>query len=123
MARSNRRPACITAAALLLACTQAFAINEMFAKDAPITRMTAEDFEIAGAALRNALDKGRDGESFEWKNAGTAASGTITLVDSFERKGMKCRGASFVITARGETSKTGWNLCRTAGGWKVAEGR
>ena len=123
MDRFNRGPACVAAVALVLACTQAFAINEMFAKDAPITRMTAEDFEIAGAVLRNALDKGRDGESFEWKNSGTAASGTITLVDSFERNGMKCRGASFVITARGETSKTGWNLCRTAGGWKVAEGR
>jgi surface antigen len=123
MHRSIRRSACIAAAALVLACTPAFAINDMFAKDAPITRMTAEDFEIAGAVLRNALDRGRDGESFEWKNAATAASGTITVVDSFERQGMKCRGASFVISARGETSKTGWNLCRTADGWKVAEGR
>ena len=85
--------------------------------------MTAEDFEVAGAVMRTALDTGRDGESFEWKNAATAASGTITLVDSFERQGMKCRGAAFVITARGMTSKTGWNLCKTADGWKVAEGR
>src|SRR3954464_10534731 len=108
MDRFNTGPARVAAAAILLACTQAFGINDMFAKDAPIAHMTAEDFEIAGAALRGALDAGRDGESFAWKNAATAASGTITLVDSFERQGMKCRGAAFVITARGETSKTGW---------------
>ena len=83
MDRSICPAACIQAAVLLFACTQAFAINEMFAKDAPIARMTAEDFEVAGAVLRRALDQGRDGE----------------------------------------TSKTGWNLCRTADGWKVAEGR
>ena len=117
----GRTPA--AAVALLFACTSAFALNEMFAKDAPITRMTAEDFEIAGAALRGALDGGRDGESFDWKNPGTAASGTIKLVDSFERQGMKCRGVSFVLTAGGVTSRTGWNLCKTADGWKVAEGR
>ena len=123
MDRSIRGPARVAAAVLFLSCMPAFAINEMFAKDAPISRMTAEDFEIAGAVLRDALDKGSDGQSFEWKNAATSAQGTITLVSSFERKGMKCRGASFVITARGQTSKTGWNLCRTAEGWKVAEGR
>ena len=106
-----------------LAATPALAINDMFAKDAPITRMTEDDFRIAGEVMRKALDEGQDGQSFPWQNPSTSASGTVTALATFEKQGMKCRGAAFTITTRGETSRSQWNLCRTPGGWKVAEGR
>lgn len=124
MHRSTKRAA-IGAGVLAFAaaCLPAFAINEMFAKDAPIARMTAEDLDIWTAALRDALDRGRDGETFEWKNPATSASGTIRLLTSFDRQGMRCRGAAFTISARGESSNTAWNLCRAPEGWKFAEGR
>ena len=109
--------------AAAMASPAAFAINEMFAKDAPITRMTQEDFEIAGAVMRKALDEGEDGHAYPWNNRATAASGTVTPLAAFTRQGMRCRGAAFAITTRGETSRSQWNLCRTAEGWKVAEGR
>jgi surface antigen len=101
----------------------ALAINEMFAKDAPIARMTAEDFEIAGAVMRKALDEGQDGHAYPWTNPATSASGTVTPLASFTRQGLHCRGAAFTITTRGETSRSAWNLCRMPDGWKVAEGR
>ena len=113
-----------TAGALLaLAAADARAINEMFAKDAPLARMTAEDLRLAREALQRALDQGRDGEEFQWQNPGTSASGTVTPLSTFEKQGLKCRGLAFSLTARGETSRTGWNVCRTPDGWKVAEGR
>lgn len=119
----QRAPFRTAVAALALAAAPAFAINEMFAKDAPIARMTAQDLEIWSGAIRDALDRGHDGDSFNWSNPATKASGTIRVVASFERQGMSCRGAEFTNTARGETSRTAWNLCRTPQGWKFAEGR
>ncbi len=109
--------------ALALAATPAFAINEMFAKDAPIARMTAEDLRIWSDAIRDALDRRHDGDAFTWSNPATKAAGTIRVVASFERSGMTCRGAEFTNTAGGETSRTAWNLCKTPQGWKFAEGR
>jgi len=118
----KRRFACMSIAACSIGMPAA-AINDMFAKDAPITRMTEDDFKVAGDVMRNALDRGQDGQTFRWENASTSASGTITVVDTFEKKGMTCRGTAFTITTRGETSRSTWNVCRTPEGWKVSEGR
>jgi len=118
------RPAILlSVATAALAPAAALAINDMFARDAPVARMTKEDFEVAGAVMRKALDQGRDGEIFEWDNPASSASGTVTPLARFSRQGMQCRGAAFSITAGGKTSSSRWNLCRTADGWKVAEGR
>jgi len=121
--RSTGAAALAAAVAAAFAAPAAFAINEMFARDAPITRMTQEDFDIAGAVMRKALDEGEQGHAYPWSNPATSASGTVTPLASFTREGMRCRGAAFSITTRGETSRSEWNLCRTPQGWKVAEGR
>ncbi|HTS84312.1 MAG TPA: RT0821/Lpp0805 family surface protein [Usitatibacter sp.] len=114
----------LAAAALCLAAASpASAINEMFAKDAPVSRMTAEDFRIAGEAMRKALDEGRDGQTYEWKNPATNASGTITPLARFEKNGMQCRGAAFASDVKGAKGRSQWNLCKSAQGWKVLEGR
>ena len=111
------------ALAALLACAPVHAINEMFAKDAPISRMTKEDLDIAGAVMRKALDEGKDGQLFEWNNPKTSASGTVTALKAFDKQGMHCRGAAFSTSAGGKSSRSEWNLCKTPEGWKVLEGR
>ena len=119
----RRKLLVIPALVLASASGPAAAINEMFAKDAPIAHMTDEDFRVAGAVLREALDTGEDGRVYEWKNATTSASGTITALAAFQRDGMRCRGVKFTINAGGRSSATAWNVCKTPDGWKVAEGR
>lgn len=114
----------LIAAALWSAALPVRAINEgLFARDAPITRMTQEDFRIAGEVIRKALDEGQPGHPYEWKNPATGASGSITPGAAFERGGMPCRAARFTIAAGGKSNASAWNLCRTPEGWKVAEGR
>ncbi len=122
MKRPALRLAAIAAALFGLA-LPAHAINEMFAKDAPVSKMTPEDFKMAGDVLRKALDEGKDGEAYEWKNPGTSAHGTITPLAAFEKNGMHCRGASFSSEVKGTAGKSAWNLCKTKDGWKVLEGR
>jgi surface antigen len=112
------------AAALLIGvAVPAFAINEMFAKDTAVSRMTQEDFDVAGKVMRKALDEGKDGQAYAWENAKTKASGTITPGAGFERNGMKCRGAAFTTNAGGKEGSSRWNLCRTPEGWKVLDGK
>jgi surface antigen len=123
MVASLWRPALI-AAAVTAAVLPVHAINEgLFARDAPISRMTADDFRIAGDVIRTALDEGQVGRTYEWKNPSTGASGSIAPGERFERGGMPCRAARFVIAAGGKSSTSAWNLCKTSDGWKVAEGR
>ncbi len=114
---------CAVAALLIAAAGPALAINEMFAKDAPVAKMTQEDFDVASAVMRKALDEGKDGQAYEWKNPKTSAAGTITPQAAFEKNGMKCRGAAFTTTAGGKEGSSRWNLCKTPGGWKVLDGK
>ena len=97
--------------------------NELFDRNAPVAKMTEEDFRIAGAVIREALDKGDNGRSFEWKNPATGASGTVTPGAAFERQGSKCRSAEFTTKAGGESNRSAWSLCTVDGRWKAAEGR
>ena len=120
---ASRRAALAAGCLLALACMPASAINEMFARDAPITRMTDDDFRVAGSVVRQALDEGKDGQAYEWKNPKTSAAGIVTPTATFEKQGMRCRGAKFTITAGGVSAQSAWNLCKTPEGWKVAEGR
>jgi len=120
---ASRRAAGAAAALLALACGPALAINEMFAKDAPIARMKQADLDILTSVTRKALDEGKDGQAFDWKNSSTSASGTVTPLATFEKQGMHCRGAAFILSAGGVTARSQWNLCKTPQGWKVLEGR
>ncbi len=123
MKRPALRLAIAAATLLALSSVPAHAINEMFAKDAPVSKMTADDFKIANDVFRKALDEGKDGQPYEWKNPATKASGTITPLASFEKNGMQCRGADFTSSAQGKKGRSSWNLCKTKDGWKVLDGR
>jgi surface antigen len=101
----------------------AWAVNTMWAKDAPIAQLSGDDLKIALATMNKALDDGRDGEVRSWSNGATKASGTVTPGAPFERQGMRCRSARLTIDANGHASSSDWNLCRTPDGWKFAEGR
>ncbi len=108
---------------LLFAAGPVSAINEMFAKDTAVSKMSQEDFDAAAKVMRMALDEGKDGQVYEWSNAKTSAKGTITPLAGFEKNGMKCRGAAFTTTAGGKEGSSRWNLCKTSSGWKVLDGK
>ena len=110
--------------ALLVLCfaLPAFAFNELWAKHAPITKMTDEDMKIAGAAIRKALDEGAEGQAYPWSNPATKASGTVTPVKSLVIGGRQCRKVDFETRAGDRSNRSSWNICKTKDGWKVASG-
>jgi surface antigen len=108
---------------LALGCDRAYAINELWAKDAPVSKMTAQDFQIAEPVITKALDTGKEGQVFDWKNPDTSASGSITPLAEFKKDGMRCRSADFTINAGGKAGHSKWDLCKTSGRWKFLQGR
>ena len=104
---------------LLLACAVlapavASAFNFRFLRDTVLQQLTPEDIEIGTRATGVALDSG---ESGEWSNPGTGASGTIRIlatVDVDDRKG--CRRTRLGVTAGGRTGGGTYLLCRIPSG-------
>lgn len=99
------------------------AANGYWLKDAPVGRMTKQDFDIANPVIHRALDEGRDGQVYEWKNPATGASGSITLRSApMARNDTTCRRAQFMVSAGGLENVSTWTLCKLPDGWKAVDG-
>ena len=90
-------------------------------RNSPVAAFTDEDFDVLRAATRDAMEEGKEGQTFGWYNEVTGASGAITLREDSELDGMRCRRAKFYNSADGVTGTSIHRLCRTAdGSWRVA---
>ncbi|HEY2019961.1 RT0821/Lpp0805 family surface protein [Paraburkholderia sp.] len=100
------------------------AANLNFLKDTPITYMRDADRKALNAAGQNALETGKDGETFRWSNAGTGnpvvIGGTVTPHDTTKQADRTCRRATLVATAKGQTQSWTPTVCKTGDGpWKI----
>lgn len=99
-----------------------FAQSGYWLKDAPVSRMTKQDFEIANPVIRQALDEGKNGQSYKWDNPATKASGSVTpKSEPFARDDKTCRRAEFMISAGGRKNVSSWTLCKMPEGWKAVD--
>lgn len=86
---------------------------------------TSEDFRMQNNAARRLIGhtNPHDGASEKWQNPRSGASGTITILNSFERNGMTCRNVDFSATNRTrqgpQSIKVNW--CLTPNGWKIVQ--
>jgi surface antigen len=109
------------ATALFLAAGPVAAQTLMFMRDTPYTHFTKEDHALFDAAMKEALDTSADGASSSWSNPATRASGEFKPVESFERKGLKCRKLYIANKARGRSASAEYNFCKQASGkWAIA---
>ena len=99
----------------------ALASNLDFMKDTPYTHFTDEDHKIFNQTLNDTLNKGADGESREWSNPKSKASGEVKELKTFERKGMPCRTVYIANKAKGRSGNAEYNFCKQASGiWALA---
>jgi surface antigen len=89
------------------------------------TGMSASDWSLATAALREALGQSEDGTSIPWQNPVTGARGTVTPVAAaYVQEGSACR--NFLASHVGH-GQEGWfegKACRGhAGEWNVRSTR
>jgi hypothetical protein len=110
------------ARAICLVCINAplHASNLYFAKDMPVSAMTEADVEIMSAAVDETLSDGVDGVARHWNNPETDAGGTLTSLSTSEESGLICRRLEIANQAKGLTSRSVHEFCRSADGvWKI----
>ena len=83
--------ASLTAALLALAAVPSWALNTQFLTETPYAKFSKEDKRVLKQNVETALAESGDGQTTEWKNEVSGASGTLTPRKSFERDGRKCR--------------------------------
>jgi surface antigen len=87
-------------------------------KDAPITRLTAEELKDYLAFLGKTLDSGPEGSTVEWKAPRTNFTSKITPLKAYTKSGQQCREATIESDARDLHQRGRYTLCRAAkGGW------
>ncbi len=102
--------------ALLGFAAQASAINMSGFRDAPITRLDAEELKAFRAAVMKTLDESPDGTTVEWKAAKTKFVSKITPQKSFADGKLKCREATIESEAQNRFQRGVYSFCKAANG-------
>ena len=108
------------AVALLAAVFPAAAQNWVgLLKNTPAERFDEDDLRIFLDAGRKALNDTPDSQSVTWANPQTTARGEITVLRSFESKGLPCKEVRVRNEAQGRKGDSKLNLCRKDGKWRL----
>lgn len=97
----------------------AFAVNMSVFKDAPITRLTAEELKEYRIVIMKALDETPDGGSVEWRAPKTQFTGKIAPRKTFDDGKLKCRETMIESDAHDRAARGIYTLCKGAkGDWQ-----
>jgi len=113
----------LLSAGMLFAAQAVNATNMKWLEYAPTSKFTQEDWDIAKATAKKALNEGKDGEDFSWSNAKSGNSGTITPVkDTSGESG--CRDLKIHNTAGTLSGSAQYTFCKQAdGSWKTTQAK
>ena len=109
-------------AAFILACAASPALAQNWVgllKNTPAERFDEDDLRIFMDAGRKALNDTPDNQSVTWENPQTRAHGEITVLRSFESKGLPCKEVRVRNEAQGRKGDNKLNLCKKDGKWRL----
>jgi len=107
------------AVTLLAVAGPAWAVNMNVFKDAPITRLNADEVKEFRAAVMKTLDTGADGATVEWKAPKTKFVSKITPQKSFTEGKSKCREATIESDAHDRFQRGVYTFCKgEKGDWQ-----
>ena len=97
----------------------AHAVNISFMKDAPITRLDAEELKTFRAFISKTLDETPDGTTVEWKARKTSFSSKVTPLSTSNDGGMKCRQTRIESDAADRHARGNYDFCKKdKGDWQ-----
>jgi surface antigen len=108
--------------AVLIAAASAPAIAQNWVgllKNTPAERFDEDDLRIFMDAGRKALNDTPDNQSVTWDNPQTKAGGEITVLRSFESKGLPCKEVRVQSHTQGRKGDNTLNLCKKDGKWRL----
>lgn len=112
-----------------LACATLFtnalsASNLRWLDYSPSRYFTNQDWDIAKAAARNALDNTENGVTVEWENPESKNHGKLTPLNSSEKNGTTCRDLKIENFANTISASNVYEFCkRPDGTWKANDKR
>lgn len=100
--------------------TPAYALNMSVFKDAPVTRLSAEELKTFGATVLNTLETGADGVTVEWKAPKTPFTSKITPVSTVTEGTRKCRDTTIESEAKDRFQRGTYSFCKSGtGSWQL----
>ena len=119
---SARRVLGLSAAALL--CMLAGAAQAVSGYDTfnkmPASSFNKDDTAMMMARVDQALKAEKDGETLEWKNDATPASGSVTPLARYSSDGLACRRLRIVNVYGSNKAQGVYKFCeKPAGKWKL----
>ena len=104
---------------LLAGAAQAVSGHDTFAK-MPAASFNKDDTAMMMARVDQALKAEKDGETLEWKNDATPASGSVTPLARFTSDGLACRRLRIVNVYGSNKAQGVYRFCeKPAGKWKL----
>ena len=107
------------AVTLLAVAGPAWAVNMNVFKDAPITRLNADEVKEFRATVIKTLDSGADGATVEWKAPKTKFVSKITPQKSFAEGKSKCRETTIESDSHDRFQRGLYTFCKgEKGDWQ-----
>ena len=82
--------------------------------------LTTADIELLTATANRLYEAGQVGVKEAWSNPKSGNSGTVELLETFEREGLPCRRSSMWSRSSGTRSPNAW--CWRAAEWRTGAG-
>lgn len=97
----------------------AYAVNMSFLKDAPVTRLNAEEVKVFRAFVIKTLNEGADGATAEWSAPKTPFTSKVTPTKTFENGKLKCREAAIDSDSHDRQMRGTYTFCKgDKGDWQ-----
>jgi surface antigen len=97
----------------------AYAVNMSVFKDAPITRLNAEEVKAFKVFVLKTLNEGADGVTAEWKAPKATFTSKITPAKTFEDGKFKCRDTTIDSDSRDRQMRGSYTFCKgDKGDWQ-----
>jgi len=88
-------------------------------KNTPAERFQEDDLQMFLEHARKALNEAPDNQPVSWENPKTRARGDVTVMRSFEYKGLPCKELRVRNEAQGRKGDNTFNLCNADGKWRL----
>jgi surface antigen len=96
----------------------AWALNESFLKDAPVSRLNEDEIKVFWAFTMKTLNTVPDGQTVEWKAAKTTFTSKLTPQRTFTEGGLKCREMIIDSDSGDRQARGRYGLCKKGKDWE-----
>ena len=96
----------------------AWAVNDSFLKDAPVSRLSEGELKVFWDFTMNTLDTAPDGTTVEWKGTKTPFTSKLTPQRTFTDGALKCREMTIDSDSGDRQMRGLYGFCKKGKDWE-----